>query len=63
MEGEERHRVWKGKGGSTGKSAEGEAQGEDKTPVISDPRTHSVIHMSTHTNTFRLQHEGKPDLI
>lgn len=57
------HRVWKGKGGSIGKSAEGEAQGEDKTPVISDPCTHIVIGMSTHTHTHMLRLQPNESLI
>lgn len=51
--GRKQHREWKGNGVSTGKSAEGEAQGEDQTPVISDPSAHTVMHMNTHTQTHR----------
>lgn len=41
--GSEQHTMWKSKGDSTGKSAEGEAL-EDKIPFFSDPSTHSHAH-------------------
>lgn len=51
MEGESNTVSGKVEVGSTGKSAEGETQGEDKTPVIRIQSAHGVLHMNTCTHT------------